>query len=61
VQAQICFAGSIQEDALALSLAQLNHTVDKKEEVVDTCKNLESLAMELFSSFGLPFLFWTGF
>ncbi|WVZ76858.1 hypothetical protein U9M48_024784, partial [Paspalum notatum var. saurae] len=36
-------------------------TDDKKEEVVEACKSLKSLAMELFSSFGWPFVFRIGF
>ncbi|WVZ91890.1 hypothetical protein U9M48_038003 [Paspalum notatum var. saurae] len=35
--------------------AQLQRTDDKKEEVVEACKILESSTMELFFSFGWPF------
>ena len=41
--------------------AQLQRTNDKEEEVVEACKSLESSAMELFSSFGWPFVFRIGF
>ncbi|WVZ93110.1 hypothetical protein U9M48_039117 [Paspalum notatum var. saurae] len=52
---------SIQGDHWLRLWAQLQRTNDKKEEVVEACKSLEFSAMELFSSFGWPFVFRIGF
>ncbi|WVZ49681.1 LOW QUALITY PROTEIN: hypothetical protein U9M48_001018, partial [Paspalum notatum var. saurae] len=49
--------GSIQGIHWLLFWAQLQRTDDMKDDIVRTCRNLESSAMELFASRGWPFMF----